>query len=55
MLVLKRKEGQRIFVGKEIIITLVAARAGAAKIGIQAPPDVPVDREEIARMKDKQR
>jgi carbon storage regulator len=48
MLVLSRKEDQRIMIGDDIVITLVEIRGSKARIGIQAPDGVIVLREEIA-------
>lgn len=47
MLVLSRKTGQRIAIGDGVVITLVKARAGLARIGIEAPRDVPINRTEL--------
>lgn len=47
MLVLDRRQGERIFIGDEIVITLVRTNGGTAKIGIEAPKGVMIDREEI--------
>lgn len=47
MLVLKRNESERILIGENIAITLVRGRNGSAKIGIDAPPDVRIWREEL--------
>lgn len=51
MLVLQRLIGQRIKIGKDITITLVQVKGGGkharVRIGIEAPPEVPVHREEI--------
>ncbi len=49
MLVLSRKEGQRIVIGGDIVITIMDARTGRVRIGVEAPPHVPVHREEISR------
>jgi carbon storage regulator len=49
MLVLSRKLGQRFQVGSEIRITLVKIDRNSVRIGIEAPEDVKVHREEIAR------
>jgi carbon storage regulator len=51
MLVLMRKPGESIHVGPNIVITLVALERNRARIGIEAPRDVPIDREEIAEKK----
>ena len=48
MLILTRNVSQRIKVGEDIWVTLVSYRDGKAKIGIEAPRDVPVHREEVA-------
>ena len=47
MLVLTRHKGERICIGDGIVVTVVAAQRGKARIGIEAPPEVAVDREEI--------
>jgi len=47
MLVLSRKTGQRIRIGKNIWITLVLAKDGKARIGVEAPREIEVVREEI--------
>jgi carbon storage regulator len=48
-LVLTRKTGQRIMVGDDIVITMLSAGDGKARIGVRAPGDVRVDREEVRR------
>lgn len=47
MLVLGRKAGERIIVGGDIKITIVAVVGGRVEIGIDAPRAVPVMREEL--------
>lgn len=49
MLVLGRKRDERIFIGDDIVITLVRADRGRARIGIEAPPHVHVVREELRK------
>ncbi len=51
MLVLSRKLGERIFIGEDIVITLVDIDRGKVRIGIQAPRDVPIYREELLPLK----
>lgn len=46
-LVLTRFEGQTIHIGNDIVVTLVKADRGKGKIGIDAPKDVTVWRDEI--------
>lgn len=47
MLVLTRKVGEEIVIGDNIRITVVEVGPGRVKIGIAAPKDVRIDREEI--------
>jgi carbon storage regulator len=49
MLVLSRKLGERIVVGDGITITVVSVRGERVKLGIAAPVEVPIHREEIHR------
>lgn len=52
MLVLSRKRGQVIVVGDDVRITVVEVDRGKVRLGIEAPPGVAVDREEIRVLKD---
>jgi carbon storage regulator len=47
MLVLTRRTGESIIIGDGIKLTVVNIGPGRVKIGIEAPPSVRVDREEI--------
>jgi carbon storage regulator len=47
MLVLSRKLGQRFQVGQDIRVTIVKIDRNSVRIGIEAPADVTVYREEI--------
>jgi carbon storage regulator len=47
MLVLTRRTGENIRIGSDIVITVLKVAPGQVKIGIEAPPDVVVHREEI--------
>jgi carbon storage regulator len=47
MLVLSRKLGEKIVIGDNIVVTVVKIDRNQIRIGIEAPPDVPVYREEI--------
>lgn len=47
MLVLSRREGEKIMIGDDIVVCLVEGHAGKSRIGIEAPKDVPVHREEV--------
>ena len=48
MLVLSRKLGQRFEVGGDIRVTIVKIDRNSIRIGIEAPGDVTIRREEIA-------
>lgn len=47
MLVLSRKVGERIWIGDNISITVVRITGGGVRIGIEAPSELPVVREEL--------
>ena len=47
MLVLTRKSSQSIVIGDDIVVTILEIRGDQIRIGISAPRDVPVFREEI--------
>ncbi len=47
MLVLSRKLGEEIVINGSIRVSIVAVKGNQVRIGITAPPDVPVDREEV--------
>lgn len=51
MLVLSRKESQRIQIGNNITITVIEIRGNKVRLGIDAPKNVAIDREEVAEMK----
>ncbi len=48
MLVLSRKLGQSFHVGEDVRITIVKIDRNSVRIGIQAPDEVSIQREEIA-------
>jgi len=47
MLVLSRKENQRIRVGKSIVVTVVRLGRDKVRLGIEAPADMVVLRDEL--------
>jgi carbon storage regulator len=47
MLVLSRKPSQQIMVGPDIVITIVKIDRNHVRLGIQAPPNVPILRHEL--------
>ncbi|EFH85134.1 carbon storage regulator [Ktedonobacter racemifer] len=47
MLVLRRKEGERILISGNILVEVLEVHEGKVKLGITAPPEVDIVREEI--------
>ncbi len=50
MLILTRRAGERLFFGEggnEIIVSVLSIRGGQVKIGVDAPDDVNILREEV--------
>lgn len=47
MLVLSRKKNESIVIDEKIVITVVEVRGDKVRLGIQAPRDVPVHRQEV--------
>ncbi len=47
MLVLSRRESERIRLGDSIVLTIVRVSGDKVRLGIEAPPDVVVLREEL--------
>ena len=49
MLVLSRKVGERIWIGEDISVTIVRITGGGVRLGIEAPHELPVVREELKK------
>ena len=47
MLVLSRKVSERIWIGDEICVTIVRINGNAVRVGIDAPPNLAVVRDEL--------
>ena len=47
MLVLSRKVGEKIVIGKDITLTIVEVRGDKVRLGIAAPREIPVHRQEV--------
>ena len=54
MLVLARKESERILIGKSIILTVVRVQGSIVRLGIEAPPEIDIAREELTHSRKKQ-
>ena len=54
MLVLTRKLGEQIVIGDNIVISVVSVGSDRVKIGITAPAEVPVYRQEVQMRIDRQ-
>ena len=50
MLVLTREKGEKIMIGDGIIIEVVDIRGSKVRLGITAPKDTRVDREEVRKV-----
>ena len=49
MLVLTRKAGERIVIDDQITVTVLKVQGHQIRLGIEAPKEVPVMREELVR------
>lgn len=47
MLVLSRRKDESVIIGEDITIRVIEIRPGVVRLGIEAPKDVPVHRQEI--------
>jgi carbon storage regulator len=47
MLVLSRQRDESIMIGDKVVITIVDIRGDKVRLGIDAPQDVPVHRQEV--------
>ena len=49
MLVLSRKIGERIMIGNNIELMIMDVRGGTVRLGLEAPKEVAIHREEVFR------
>lgn len=47
MLVLSRKLGERVVIGDQVTIVVLAVSGERIKLGFEAPPEVPIHRFEV--------
>jgi carbon storage regulator len=47
MLILTRRVGETLMIGKDVTVTVLGVKGNQVRIGVNAPKDVPVHREEI--------
>jgi|TARA_X000000950_G_scaffold192503_1_gene232236 carbon storage regulator len=50
MLVLSRKKDQKLLIGENVTITVLEIKGSQVRLGITAPNQVPVHREEIVSL-----
>jgi carbon storage regulator len=47
MLILTRRVGEVVMIGRDIRVTILGVKGNQVRVGIDAPKEVPVHREEI--------
>ena len=47
MLILTRRVGETLMIGSDIVVTVLGVKGNQVRIGVKAPKDVAVHREEI--------
>jgi len=47
MLILTRRSGEKIVIGDDVTLTVLGVKGRQVLIGIEAPPEIPVHREEV--------
>ena len=47
MLILSRRESERVYLGEDIVLTIVRVSGDKVRIGVEAPPNVKILRTEL--------
>lgn len=56
MLIITRREGEKLMIGDDVVITVVEVNGSTIRLGIEAPRALPVYREELwAAVRDENR
>jgi carbon storage regulator len=55
MLILTRRVGERLIIGEDVTITILSLKGNQIRIGIDAPREIKVHREEVFRRIQKER
>lgn len=56
MLIVSRREGEKLMIGDDVVVSIVEVAGGTVKLGVEAPRSVPVYREELwAAVRDENR
>jgi carbon storage regulator len=55
MLILTRRTGETILIGDDVRVTVLAVKGNQVRLGIAAPKDTQIDRQEIAERKQAER
>lgn len=55
MLALTRTPGEKIVIGENIVVVILSVRGNKVRVGVEAPINIPVHREEVKDEIDKER
>jgi carbon storage regulator len=47
MLVLTRKNGEQVVIGRDIVVTVLSIQGGRVKLGFSGPAEIPIHRQEV--------
>jgi len=55
VLILNRKEGEKVIIGKDIVVKILKIKTGSVSIAFSAPSEITIHREEIKEQIDQQK